>query len=74
MRKVVSYNKRHLAQEGKAKQDPNSRSARSKSASSVFPFIQLRGFLAASLGTLSINADTFSIVGLKNWGHDPQKS
>ncbi|KAI6832327.1 hypothetical protein KC340_g7195 [Hortaea werneckii] len=29
MRKVVSYNKRHLAQEGKAKQDPNSRSARS---------------------------------------------
>ncbi|KAI7550573.1 hypothetical protein D0864_09902 [Hortaea werneckii] len=29
MRKVVSYNKRHLAQEGKAKQDPDSRSARS---------------------------------------------
>ncbi|KAI7165297.1 hypothetical protein KC349_g69 [Hortaea werneckii] len=28
MRKVVSYNKRHLAQEGKAKQDPDSRSAR----------------------------------------------
>ncbi|KAK3305602.1 uncharacterized protein B0T15DRAFT_511500 [Chaetomium strumarium] len=29
MRKVVSYCKRHLAQEGKAKQDPNSKSARS---------------------------------------------
>ncbi|KAK5172309.1 uncharacterized protein LTR77_003947 [Saxophila tyrrhenica] len=29
MRKVVSYNKRHLAQEGKAKQDPDSKSARS---------------------------------------------
>lgn len=29
MRKVVSYCKRHLAQEGKAKQDPESRSARS---------------------------------------------
>lgn len=28
MRKVVSYNKRHLAQEGKAKQDPQSRSAK----------------------------------------------
>lgn len=29
MRKVVAYCKRHLAQEGKAKQDPNSKSARS---------------------------------------------
>ncbi|MCJ1242921.1 hypothetical protein MMC30_000117 [Trapelia coarctata] len=29
MRKVVSYCKRHLAQEGKAKQDPNSKSAKS---------------------------------------------
>jgi hypothetical protein len=29
MRKVVSYCKRHLAQEDKAKQDPNSKSARS---------------------------------------------
>ncbi|CAF9914805.1 MAG: hypothetical protein GOMPHAMPRED_008283 [Gomphillus americanus] len=29
MRKVVAYCKRHLAQEEKAKQDPNSRSARS---------------------------------------------
>ncbi|CAK4031972.1 Hypothetical predicted protein [Lecanosticta acicola] len=29
MRKVVAYNKRHLAQEGKAKQDPNSKSAKS---------------------------------------------
>lgn len=29
MRKVVAYNKRHLAQEGKAKQDPDSRSAKS---------------------------------------------
>lgn len=45
MRKVVSYNKRHLAQEGKAKQDPDSRSARSKPASSAFPFIQLEDFL-----------------------------
>ena len=29
MRKVVSYNKRHLAQEEKAKQDPESKSAKS---------------------------------------------
>ncbi|MCJ1411601.1 hypothetical protein MMC19_005692 [Ptychographa xylographoides] len=29
MRKVVAYNKRHLAQEGKAKQDPGSKSAKS---------------------------------------------
>ncbi|EMF13743.1 uncharacterized protein SEPMUDRAFT_42980 [Sphaerulina musiva SO2202] len=29
MRKVVAYNKRHLAQEGKAKQDPDSKSAKS---------------------------------------------
>jgi hypothetical protein len=29
MRKVVAYNKRHLAQEGKAKQDPESKSAKS---------------------------------------------
>ncbi|PIA92827.1 hypothetical protein CB0940_04203 [Cercospora beticola] len=29
MRKVVAYCKRHLAQEGKAKQDPNSKSAKS---------------------------------------------
>ncbi|KAH6645906.1 hypothetical protein BKA67DRAFT_663784 [Truncatella angustata] len=29
MRKVVAYCKRHLAQEGKAKQDPDSKSARS---------------------------------------------
>lgn len=29
MRKVVSYCKRHLAQEGKAKQDSNSKSAKS---------------------------------------------
>ncbi|KAI8961071.1 hypothetical protein F5Y11DRAFT_348823 [Daldinia sp. FL1419] len=29
MRRVVAYCKRHLAQEGKAKQDPNSKSARS---------------------------------------------
>ncbi|KAA6415835.1 MAG: hypothetical protein FRX48_00553 [Lasallia pustulata] len=29
MRKVVAYCKRHLAQEGKAKQDPESKSARS---------------------------------------------
>ncbi|OTA65447.1 hypothetical protein K449DRAFT_268495 [Hypoxylon sp. EC38] len=29
MRKVVAYCKRHLAQEEKAKQDPNSKSARS---------------------------------------------
>ncbi|KAI0125123.1 hypothetical protein BJ170DRAFT_489075 [Xylariales sp. AK1849] len=29
MRKVVAYCKRHLAQEDKAKQDPNSKSARS---------------------------------------------
>jgi len=29
MRKVVSYCKRHLAQEGKAKQDPQSKSAKS---------------------------------------------
>ncbi|KAF7198379.1 hypothetical protein HII31_00118 [Pseudocercospora fuligena] len=29
MRRVVAYNKRHLAQEGKAKQDPNSKSAKS---------------------------------------------
>ena len=29
MRKVVAYNKRHLAQEGKAKQNPESRSAKS---------------------------------------------
>jgi hypothetical protein len=29
MRRVVAYCKRHLAQEGKAKQDPDSRSARS---------------------------------------------
>ena len=29
MRKVVSYNKRHLAQEGKAKQDTNSKSYKS---------------------------------------------
>ena len=27
MRRVVAYNKRHLAQEGKAKEDPNSKSA-----------------------------------------------
>ena len=29
MRRVVAYNKRHLAQEGKAKQDPDSKSAKS---------------------------------------------
>ncbi len=29
MRRVVAYCKRHLAQEGKAKQDPDSKSARS---------------------------------------------
>jgi len=29
MRKVVAYCKRHLAQEGKAKQDPDSKSAKS---------------------------------------------
>ncbi|KAK4550201.1 hypothetical protein LTR36_003168 [Oleoguttula mirabilis] len=29
MRKVAAYCKRHLAQEGKAKQDPNSKSAKS---------------------------------------------
>lgn len=29
MRKVVAYCKRHLAQEGKAKQDPESKSAKS---------------------------------------------
>lgn len=29
MRKAVSYNKRHLAQEGKAKQDTNSKSYKS---------------------------------------------
>lgn len=39
MRKVVSYCKRHLAQEGKAKQDPESRSARLvKTLSFFFPF------------------------------------
>ena len=29
MRKSVAYNKRHPAREGKAKQDPNSKSAKS---------------------------------------------
>lgn len=38
MRKVVSYCKRHLAQEGKAKQDPDSRSARLVEKLSFFLF------------------------------------
>lgn len=62
MRRVVAYNKRHLAQEGKAKQDPNSKSAKSlKNWGKSFVLCA-----CYKHGRVDTNAATV--------GHDPQKS
>ncbi|KXT02616.1 hypothetical protein AC579_5448 [Pseudocercospora musae] len=57
MRRVVAYNKRHLAQEGKAKQDPNSKSAKSLKNWGELS-IALSGILGPGFVLTSVQATT----------------